>query len=186
MPRMSSQPNIPTSANQAIGWGTFEAPNLGTLWLVWSDRGLMRLSYDRLDGTYAMDAKEQPLPPAVRAGLTRYFAGEQEDFASVALDLRGTPFQVRVWRALRDIPWGEVRSYAHIAAAVESPRAMRAVGAANGANPLPIIVPCHRVVEASSKLGGYTGGLERKRVLLELEGARIREDVVQPGQLSLF
>lgn len=171
--------------NQApvAGWGTFEAEGLGTLWLVWTDAGLLRLSFERVEGLQA----QQAVVPAVYAGpLTRYFRSEPEDFSSVPLDLRGTDFQLRVWNALREIPWGEVRTYGGVAQEIHSPRAMRAVGQANHVNPVPVIVPCHRVVEAGHHLGGYGGGLERKQLLLELEGVRFHEGVVQPGQMELF
>jgi O-6-methylguanine DNA methyltransferase len=88
----------------------------------------------------------------------------------VPLDLRGTPFQRSVWEALRAIPRGETRTYAEVAAAVGRPRAVRAVGGACGANPVAVLVPCHRVVATGGGLGGYAGGLERKRALLALEG----------------
>ena len=88
------------------------------------------------------------------------------------MDLRGTEFQLRVWRELERIPYGETRSYRQVASAIGPPDAVRAVGAANGANPIPIVVPCHRVIGASGKLVGYGGGLELKRRLLELEGVR--------------
>jgi AraC family transcriptional regulator of adaptative response/methylated-DNA-[protein]-cysteine methyltransferase len=87
------------------------------------------------------------------------------------LDVRGTVFQERVWAELRKIPVGETRSYADIAAAVGAPGATRAVGSANGANPIAVLVPCHRVVRSDGTLGGYAGGLERKRALLAAEGA---------------
>ena len=85
------------------------------------------------------------------------------------LDLRGTPFQLSVWRAIVEVPYGETRSYAELAQRVKRPTAYRAVGAANGANPVPIIVPCHRVIASDGKLGGYGGGLETKRRLLAFE-----------------
>ncbi|MFD0713422.1 methylated-DNA--[protein]-cysteine S-methyltransferase [Paenibacillus sp. GCM10027626] len=102
--------------------------------------------------------------------LQRYFAGEPVSFKDVPLDLIGTPFQQQVWTALADVPYGETRTYGDIAAAIDSPRAVRAVGAANGANPLPIILPCHRIVGANRKLTGFRGGLVMKKRLLELEG----------------
>jgi methylated-DNA-[protein]-cysteine S-methyltransferase len=102
------------------------------------------------------------------------------------VDLRGTPFQVRVWEALRKIERGNVRSYAGIAADVLSPRAMRAVGAANAANPIAIVVPCHRVVGTGLGIGGYSGGLPMKRRLLTLEGVRVDAGKVIPGQLELW
>jgi methylated-DNA-[protein]-cysteine S-methyltransferase len=172
-----------TDQEPTIGWGTFDAKGLGTLWLAWSNRGLLRLSFERLGDVVADEA---PVPAAYSEPLTRYFDGEPEDFADVPLDLRGTDFQLRVWAALREIPWGQVRTYGGIAQEVHSPRAMRAVGQANHVNPVPIVVPCHRVVEAGHHLGGYGGGLERKQLLLELEGVRFHEGVVQPGQMELF
>jgi len=171
--------------NQApvTGWGTFEAKGLGTLWLEWSAAGLLRLSFEPLS-----DALTDPsaVPAVYAEPLSRYFKGEPEDFAEVPLDLRGTDFQLRVWNALREIPWGRVRTYGGVAQEIHSPRAMRAVGQANHVNPIPIIVPCHRVVEAGHHLGGYGGGIERKQLLLELEGVRCHEGVVQPGQMELF
>jgi methylated-DNA-[protein]-cysteine S-methyltransferase len=100
--------------------------------------------------------------------LKAYFAGELREF-HLPLDLTGTAFQLRVWRHLETIPFGETRSYSQVAAAIGSPAAVRAVGAANGANPAPIVVPCHRVIGSSGKLVGYGGGLPLKRKLLELE-----------------
>jgi methylated-DNA-[protein]-cysteine S-methyltransferase len=102
--------------------------------------------------------------------LGAYFAGTLRDFC-LPLDLQGTEFQRRVWRQVESIPYGETRSYLQIAAAIGSPRGVRAVGAANGANPAPIVVPCHRVIGAKGRLVGYGGGLPLKKRLLELEGA---------------
>jgi len=172
-----------THQEPATGWGTFEAQGFGTLWLAWSDDGLLRISFDRFDDILADEA---PVPETYAEPLSRYFDGEPEDFGDVPLDLRGTEFQLRVWGALRAIPWGQVRTYGGIAQQIQSPRAMRAVGQANHVNPVPIIVPCHRVVEAGHHLGGYGGGIERKQLLLELEGVRLHEGVVQPGQMELF
>jgi len=87
------------------------------------------------------------------------------------LDLHGTPFQIGVWRELERIPYGETRSYLQLAEAIGAPKAVRAVGAANGANPIPIVIPCHRVIGASGKLVGYGGGLPLKKRLLALEGS---------------
>lgn len=107
---------------------------------------------------------------AARSQLLEYFAGERTTF-DLPLHLAGTEFQRRVWDELLRIPFGETRSYADIARAVGSPGAVRAVGAANGRNPVAIIVPCHRVISSAGQLHGYGGGLERKARLLELEGA---------------
>ncbi|BDB43815.1 MULTISPECIES: methylated-DNA--[protein]-cysteine S-methyltransferase [Mycobacterium] len=103
--------------------------------------------------------------------LDAYFAGELCDF-DVEIDMRGTGFQQRVWNALLTIPYSETRSYGEIAAQVGAPGAARAVGLANGHNPIAIIVPCHRVIGASGKLTGYGGGLDRKQTLLQLEKRR--------------
>jgi len=182
---MTAEGTTPDQPDQApvAGWGTFEARGLGTLWVVWTDVGLLRLSFHRPDD---VNAEELEVPARFAKPLTRYFKGEPEDFGEVALDLRGTDFQTRVWEALGRIPWGHVRTYGGIAQDIGSPRAMRAVGQANHVNAIPIVVPCHRVVEAGHHLGGYGGGLERKQFLLELEGVRFHEGVVQPGQMELF
>jgi methylated-DNA-[protein]-cysteine S-methyltransferase len=103
--------------------------------------------------------------------LDAYFAGELTEF-DLELDLDGTAFNRQVWTALRDIPYGETRSYGDIARVIGSPGASRAVGAANGRNPIAIVIPCHRVIGASGALTGYGGGLDRKRQLLELEATR--------------
>lgn len=117
-----------------------------------------------------------PLLHAAREQLAAYFAGRLRRF-DLPLAPRGTPFQLRVWRALQDIPYGQTCSYSELAAAISSPRACRAVGQANGRNPLMIIIPCHRVIAAGGGLGGYSGGLDIKRFLLRLEaGLPMPED----------
>lgn len=121
---------------------------------------------------------DDAFPDAVKQ-LGTYFAGELSSF-DVDLALTGTEFQRRVWAALQTIPYGETRSYGEIAAQIGAPGASRAVGLANGRNPIGIIVPCHRVIGASGSLTGYGGGLDRKRVLLELEKSR------KPAGLTLF
>ena len=103
-----------------------------------------------------------------RDQLDEYFAGERSTF-DLALAGAGTPFQERVWRALLEIPYGETLSYGELARRIDRPDAVRAVGTANGRNPISIIVPCHRVIGADGTLTGYAGGLERKRFLLDLE-----------------
>ncbi|WP_243417964.1 methylated-DNA--[protein]-cysteine S-methyltransferase [Actinomycetospora cinnamomea] len=106
--------------------------------------------------------------PAVREQLAAYFAGSLRVF-DLPLALRGTEFQQRVWAALREIPYGATTPYGELAAAIGRPAAVRAVGLANGRNPVSIVVPCHRVVGAGGALTGYGGGVERKRALLDLE-----------------
>lgn len=100
--------------------------------------------------------------------LQAYFAGELQDF-DLELAPRGTPFQLEVWRCLRDIPYGQTISYGELARRIGSPQASRAVGLANGSNPIPIVIPCHRVIGSNGKLTGYGGGLPIKQKLLELE-----------------
>lgn len=127
------------------------------------------LEFDRM----VEDTQVPPLQQAVDE-LQRYFAGEVVHF-SCPLDLRGTPFQLSVWQALQEIPYGETSSYGEIARTIGRPAASRAVGAANGANPVAIIVPCHRVIGSNKTLTGYGGGLPTKAWLLSLEGALYRQ-----------
>ena len=108
--------------------------------------------------------------------LTQYFDGDRKVF-DLPLTPSGTEFQLSVWRALRLIPYGETRSYGQIAEAIDKPKAVRAVGAANGKNPLPIVVPCHRVIGADGSLTGFGGGLAAKSYLLELESAGLRSQM---------
>ncbi|MDX3243224.1 methylated-DNA--[protein]-cysteine S-methyltransferase [Streptomyces sp. ME18-1-4] len=125
------------------------------------------------DDTLFGDAEEQ---------LTAYFAGELQDF-TLQLHLRGTQFQQRVWAELRKIPYGETRTYGELAGALGNPAASRAVGLANGKNPIGIIVPCHRVIGAGGGLTGYGGGLERKQRLLNFESGTAIDEA---GETTLF
>ncbi len=139
--------------------------------LDWEDhlprmRALLRLQY----GPAAAFA-EAEAPPALRQALAAYFDGALTALDGIAVATRGTPFQRQVWAALRQIPAGSVLSYGALAARIGRKAAVRAVGAANGANPISIIVPCHRVIGADGTLTGYGGGIERKRWLLAHEGA---------------
>ncbi|OBI07700.1 cysteine methyltransferase [Mycolicibacter heraklionensis] len=109
--------------------------------------------------------------PEVAEQLAAYFAGELTEF-DVTLEMAGTEFQRRVWTALLTIPYGQTRSYGQLASQVGSPSASRAVGLANGRNPISIIVPCHRVIGSNGSLTGYGGGIDRKRTLLDLERQR--------------
>jgi methylated-DNA-[protein]-cysteine S-methyltransferase len=108
----------------------------------------------------------------VRAQLSEYFAGERREF-DVPLAMEGTSFQRSVWGALREIRYGETTTYGELAHRLNQPSASRAVGLANGRNPIAVIVPCHRVIGSDGSLTGYGGGLERKRLLLDLEAARV-------------
>jgi len=177
-----------------IHYADFDSP-MGRLLLAATDKGLVLLEFSkhraanpRPDGgelsTRAAAAcsallrnhprssvleSDRKLEPYVEQ-LRQYFAGERRQF-TLPLDLRGTPFQLRCWQALLKIGYGETRTYAQLAQAVGSPNGFRAVGAANGANPVSIVVPCHRVIASDGTLGGYGGGLEVKEKLLRLEGA---------------
>jgi methylated-DNA-[protein]-cysteine S-methyltransferase len=155
-----------------IQYRTIDSP-IGPLTL--AGRGSALTNLRMVDQTYEPShAGWSPDPGAfidVVEQLEAYFAGELVDF-DIELDLRGTEFQQRVWKALLTIPYGETRSYGEIAEQIGAPGAARAVGLANGHNPISIIVPCHRVIGASGSLTGYGGGLDRKRTLLELEKRR--------------
>ncbi|MSR62988.1 MAG: methylated-DNA--[protein]-cysteine S-methyltransferase [Planctomycetes bacterium] len=141
---------------------------------------LVALDFDARTSPYKDLPPDERRAQKVLGQLRRYFAGELTEFT---LDLAptGTDFQKRVWAELVKIPYGETTSYSELARRAGSPAAVRAVGSANGANPIPIIVPCHRVIGADGTLTGYAGGLERKRALLELE-ARFSG---RPVQLAL-
>jgi methylated-DNA-[protein]-cysteine S-methyltransferase len=119
-----------------------------------------------IDASWQLDVKGVLTP--IRKELDRYFAGRLQQFSTpVAFD--GTPFQNTVWQELRRIPYGETISYLELAKRIKNPKAVRAVGLANGANPIAIIVPCHRVIGANGSLTGFGGGLPTKRALLDLE-----------------
>lgn len=118
--------------------------------------------------------QDRARPSTARLALEAYFDGALDAIDPITTSTHGTPFQERVWAALRHIPVGQTLSYSQLADAIGQPRAVRAVGLANGANPVGIIVPCHRVIGANGSLTGYGGGLERKRWLLAHEGAITR------------
>jgi methylated-DNA-[protein]-cysteine S-methyltransferase len=152
---------------------TMKSP-VGALKLVASDAGLIAILWENDDprrvrlGTLIEDSDHPVLVEAERQ-LGAYFAGARKAF-DLPLDFRGTDFQKSVWAALLAIPFGETRSYAEIARAIGRPTACRAVGAANGRNPISIVAPCHRVIGSAGALTGFAGGLEAKAHLLALEG----------------
>ncbi|MGH8077557.1 MAG: methylated-DNA--[protein]-cysteine S-methyltransferase [Lysobacter sp.] len=147
---------------------------VGPLQLAADDKGLLLIEFDspRHPATRGNDWREGSNDVLVqtRAQLDEYFNGNRREF-DLPLSPRGTPFQRDVWRALQRIPYGATISYAELARWIGKPSAMRAVGAANGRNPLPIVVPCHRVIGADGSLTGFGGGLPTKQFLLALEGA---------------
>jgi methylated-DNA-[protein]-cysteine S-methyltransferase len=144
---------------------TVDTP-IGTLWLARDEHGLRSLAFAGTPGASSTDGLLVEAADQLRA----YFAGRRGRF-DLPLSAHGTEFQQNVWSAVAAIPYGTTTTYSALAAALGRPNARRAVGAANGRNPLPIIVPCHRVVGVAGGLTGYGGGLERKRALLDLEAA---------------
>ena len=171
--------------NDCITIATIATP-LGNISAASSPRGLVYLGFGerarvlaeawaRRWQPKAILLDDQPAPPDLAGQLAAYFAGELREW-SLPLDLRGTPFQLLAWQALRQIPYGQTRAYSEHAVLIGHPRAVRAVGAANGANPISLIVPCHRLIGKGGALVKYGGGLEIKRQLLELEGALVRDE----------
>jgi len=156
-----------------LEWSDLQLVDGLKLRLVASVSGIRSIQFHPARRVEGVRNDENSLIAAACEQLRAYFAGDLREF-QIPLDMQGTDFQLRVWRQLETIPYGETRSYLQIARAIGSAQAVRAVGAANGANPVPIIVPCHRVIGASGKLVGYGGGLPLKKRLLELEGARSR------------
>lgn len=154
---------------------------IGPLRLVGDENGLTHLLFPEQPTPLGMIEEETPLLRQAVQELDEYFAGRRREF-TVPLRPGGTPFQQEVWAALLTVPYGRTVSYRDIAAQIGRPSAARAVGGANGSNPLPILIPCHRVIAAGGSLGGYSLGLEVKRRLLELEGVRLP---VRPSPLAL-
>ena len=170
------------SGEATLSLGTVETP-IGRFGAVFTERGLGRLTFSdeplaeceawaRRWAPRARRVEDEPRLGLLGEQLTAYLRGELREL-TLPVDLRGTPFQLRVWEALRGIGYGEVRSYARVAAEIGLPTAVRAVGAANGANPVPIVVPCHRVIGTRGTLTGYGGGLDLKAALLRLEGVAL-------------
>jgi len=155
-------------------WFTKTMPSpVGMLTLVAGREGLAAVLWENDDPKRVPlhpreEAVDHPVLREAERQLTDYFAGRLQRF-TVPLEFHGTEFQRRVWQALTRIPFGETRTYAQIAVEVGSPAAVRAVGAANGRNPISIIAPCHRVIGSNGKLTGFAGGLEAKAYLLDLE-----------------
>lgn len=162
-------------------WSAIRPANGWTLHIAATDRGVVRLAMAAAREEFLAELNEcfpewdwqrddrHPLVDEAASQLAEYFSGRRRSF-NLPLDLRGTRFQLRVWRALEEIPYGETRSYVDVARAIGEPKAARAVGGANGCNPVGIVVPCHRVIAAGGGLGGFGCGLEFKRALLRLEG----------------
>ncbi|WP_158784705.1 methylated-DNA--[protein]-cysteine S-methyltransferase [Pantoea sp. BAV 3049] len=156
---------------------------VGELKLVASVRGLAAILWENEDPKRVrlLDPQEDPQHPVLletEKQLNEYFAGKRQRF-TLTLDFKGTEFQKKVWQALVAIPFGETRSYSEIAREIGHPTAVRAVGAANGRNPISIIAPCHRVIGANGKLTGFAGGLEVKAFLLNIEASEPDEFILR-------
>jgi methylated-DNA-[protein]-cysteine S-methyltransferase len=156
---------------------TVESPCGALICVVDEDGAVVRIAFSDGRDAQKIENEKASNPMAEDAGRTaevrrqleEYFAGRREEF-DLVLAPRGTPFELSVWEELRRIPFGQTRSYADVARALGKPAATRAVGRANGANPIPIVVPCHRVIGSNGSLTGFGGGLPAKALLLELEG----------------
>lgn len=177
---MKRKLSLAKSGAAPLLWEEMFVSPLCPLWLCFTEKGLSSLFFDKPGLTpgplWPVGQTDPEVAARLRqwrqeaaAALNGYFAGQTDSFAGLTLDLKGTPFQLQVWEALQQVPFGQVTSYQALAASLDRPRAARAVGAALGANPLPIIIPCHRVVATSGSLGGYSAGLHYKRQLLSHE-----------------
>ena len=156
---------------------------VGNIKLVASDTGLAAILWENDDPKRVriknfLEKNDHPLLMETEQQLSEYFSGQRKEF-TVALEFVGTDFQKQVWQALLTIPYGQTRSYSQIAVQLNNPKAVRAVGAANGKNPISIIAPCHRIIGASGSLTGFAGGLKNKAILLNLEGFK-------SSQLDIF
>jgi methylated-DNA-[protein]-cysteine S-methyltransferase len=162
-----------------IGEMVIIADNAGNLRAVdWTDhdpraQDSLRLHYGPRDGKAGFTLTPARNPGGLSEAIRNYFAGDLTAIDSLPTKTNGTPFQRQVWQALREIPLGTTISYGELARRIGRPKAVRAVGLANGSNPIGVIVPCHRVIGSNGSLTGYGGGLDRKRWLLEHEGAHI-------------
>ncbi|WP_336937607.1 methylated-DNA--[protein]-cysteine S-methyltransferase [Acinetobacter modestus] len=149
---------------------------VGALKLVAHDHALVAVMWDNEDHKRVrlaelIEDRQHPMLYKVKQQLEQYFAGQRQQF-DLPLDFQGTTFQQQVWQTLLTIPYGETRSYKEIAVQLGNEKAVRAVGAANGKNPISIIAPCHRVIGSSGALVGFAGGLDKKQILLSLEQSK--------------
>jgi methylated-DNA-[protein]-cysteine S-methyltransferase len=151
-----------------LEWRRFEVAGQFTFGIVASETGIRAIELSAATELPGRECESNALLREAVGQIGAYFAGELRDF-DLTLDMQGTGFQKRVWGELQQIPYGETRSYSFVANTIGAPKAVRAVGAANGRNPIPIVVPCHRVIGAGGALVGYGGGLPLKRFLLDLE-----------------
>ncbi len=158
-----------TELDSPVGVLVAGVTDAGVCMLEFRDREILETQVARIrDRVGPVESGRHPLLDEVRTQLGEYFDARRRDF-TLPLVYPGSPFQVKVWNALREIPYGETISYEELARRVGSPTGQRAAGHANGQNPLAVIIPCHRVINKDGKLGGYGGGLWRKRLLLDVE-----------------
>ncbi len=164
---------------EKIYYSYFQSPFLKKVFVASTERGVCMVDFLKSEKTFLKRLKERFLGKTVRddqknkevlSQLKRYLKGDLKRF-DCKLDLKGTPFERKVWSALAKIPYGQTRSYKEIAQAIGHPKAFRAVGNANGQNSIPLIIPCHRVIESNGGLGGFGHGLKVKKQLLDLERA---------------
>ncbi len=164
---------------EKIYYSFFDTPLLKRVFIASTEKGICAVDFFTSEKAFLQELKERLPGEIVRddrknkaaiSQLSRFLQGKLKRF-DCPLDLKGTPFEKKVWSRLARIPYGETRSYKDIAEAIDHPKAFRAVGNANGSNPIPLILPCHRVIESNGGLGGYGHGLKVKKQLLELEKA---------------
>jgi methylated-DNA-[protein]-cysteine S-methyltransferase len=162
-------------------YGAWVDAPFGDVFLARTEKGVCRISFRQSEDALLSDLERRSLLPEMAPGkldrerreLAEYFRGKRREF-EMPVDLRwGTDFQRRVLRATRRIPFGEAARYADIAREIDRPKAQRAVGNALGSNPVPIVIPCHRVIASGGGIGGYTGGLDIKRTLMRIEGLEV-------------
>jgi O-6-methylguanine DNA methyltransferase len=166
---------------ETIYYSSFDSPLLRKVFVASTDKGVCMVDFLKSEKAFLRRLKERFPGEIIRddrrnreilSQLEKYLNGELKRF-DCSLDLRGTPFQRKVWSALAEIPYGQTRSYKEIAEAIGHPKAFRAVGSANGSNAVPLILPCHRVIESNGGLGGFGHGLKAKNQLLDFEKAHV-------------
>lgn len=166
---------MPGQSGRHIIYDIFSSP-LGLLYIIFSDNALAGIIFGNEVGKSPISIplslkgiKKGKIPEDFRQQLIDYFEGKLREFKQEVILLRGTEFEKSVWLILREIPYGETRTYKWVASRIGKPMAVRAVGRALSKNPIPIVLPCHRVIESDGSIGGYSSGVEKKRRLLNLE-----------------
>ncbi len=152
-------------SNLSLNYDIYESP-VGLIYLVFSGKNLCNVSFRKPSAT---PFKKGSAPEGFIKELKLYFSGKLTNFGQKVRFLTGTDFEKKVWSSLKNIPFGETRSYKWVAERVGSPKAVRAVGRALSKNPVPVVIPCHRVIESDGSIGGFASGVQRKRRLLDME-----------------